>query len=145
MTEEILFGIAGIILLGVGAQWLAWRLRLPSILLLLVLGFVAGPVTGLLHPDELLGHLLFPLISISVAVILFEGGLTLKFAELPRVGNVIFRLIGFGTIITWSVAALAAYYILQLDWQLSVLLGAILVVTGPTVIGPLLRQIRPQG
>ncbi len=145
MTEEILSGLAIIIVLGVGAQWLAWRLRLPSILLLLLAGFLAGPVTGLLHPDEILGDLLFPLVSVSVAVILFEGGLTLRLAELPRVGSVIFRLIGLGTVITGSIATLAARYVLDLNWSLSVLLGAILVVTGPTVIGPLLRQIRPQG
>ncbi len=145
MTEEIILGLAIILILGVGAQWLAWRLRLPSILLLLIFGFVAGPVVGILHPDELLGELLFPLVSISVAIILFEGGLSLRLADLPRVGGVIFRLIGFGTVITAAIATLAARYILGLDWALSVLLGAILVVTGPTVILPLLLQIRPHG
>lgn len=145
MGEFLLIGLASIIVLGVSAQWLAWRLRLPSILLLLAVGFLAGPVTGLLNPDELLGELIFPLVSISVAVILFEGGLTLRFAELPKVGSVIFLLISVGAAITWGVAALGAHYVLGLDWALSVLLGAVLVVTGPTVIGPLLRQIRPTG
>lgn len=132
-------------ILGVGAQWLAWRLRLPSILLLLLFGFLAGPVTGLVNPDELFGELLFPLVSVSVAIILFEGGLTLRLSELPRVGGVIFRLISVGALVTWAIGAVAAHYILQLDPALSVLLGAILVVTGPTVIGPLLRQVRPKG
>jgi NhaP-type Na+/H+ or K+/H+ antiporter len=145
MSEELLFGLATIVILGIGAQWLAWRLRLPSILLLLLFGFVAGPVTGIIHPDELLGDLLFPIVSISVAIILFEGGLTLRLAELPHVGGVISRLISVGALATWAIAAVSAHFILQLDWALSVLLGAILIVTGPTVISPLLRQIQPKG
>lgn len=145
MTEELLIGLASIIMFGIGAQWLAWRLRLPSILLLLVAGFIAGPVAGLVRPDELLGPLLFPFVSVSVAIILFEGGLTLRFSELPKLRGVIFRLISLGALVTWIVAAVSAHFILDLDWQLSVLLGAILIVTGPTVIGPLLRQIRPRG
>ncbi len=145
MAETRLIGLASIIVLGIGAQWLAGRLRLPSILLLLLLGFVAGPVTGLVKPDQLLGDLLFPVISLSVAIILFEGGLSLRLSELPNLSNVIFRLISIGALVTWLISALAAHYIVQLDWALSVLLGAILVVTGPTVVGPLLRQIRPKG
>ncbi len=145
MTEQSLLTITGIIVLGIGAQWLAGRLRLPSILLLLLLGFLAGPVTGLINPDETIGELLFPLVSIAVGIILFEGGLSLRFSELPKLSNVIFRQITIGALVTGLIAALAAHYLIQMDWQLSVLLGAILVVTGPTVIGPLLRQIRPKG
>ena len=143
--EHLLVGLALILILGVGAQWLAWRLQLPSILLLLLLGFLAGPIVGIVDPDHLLGDLLFPIVSISVAIILFEGGLTLRFSELPHIGGVMFRLISLGAVVTWAVAAVAAHYILALDWALSILLGAILIVTGPTVIGPLLRQIRPKG
>lgn len=145
MSEYLLLGLASILILGVGAQWLAWRLRLPSILLLLLSGFLFGPVTGLIDPDALFGQLLFPIVSICVAIILFEGGLSLKLSELPQAGQVIFRLISLGTLITWPIIALAAHYVLGLDWALSVLLGAILVVTGPTVVGPLLRQIQPKG
>jgi NhaP-type Na+/H+ or K+/H+ antiporter len=145
MAEQNLLALASIIILGIGAQWLAGRLRLPSILLLLVLGFLAGPVTGLINPDETIGDLLFPLVSIAVGIILFEGGLSLRFSELPKLSNVIFRQITIGALVTWLVAALAAHYLIQLDWRLSVLLGAILIVTGPTVIAPLLRQIRPNG
>ncbi|MCA9934062.1 MAG: cation:proton antiporter [Ardenticatenaceae bacterium] len=145
MSEHLLIGVATIIILGVSAQWFAWRLRLPSILLLLLFGFLAGPVTHLINPDELLGELLFPVVSIAVAVILFEGGLTLRFSELPRVADVIFRLISVGALLTWVTTAVAAHIITGLDWALSGLLGAILVVTGPTVIGPLLRQVRPKG
>ncbi len=145
MSESALTALAGIVLLGVGAQWLAARLGLPSILLLLVVGFFAGPVTGFLHPDELFEELLFPLVSLSVALILYEGGLTLKLSDLPRVGGVVRNLVSFGAIATWLIAAVAARLIFGLDVRLAVLLGAILVVTGPTVIGPLLRHIRPQG
>lgn len=145
MAEEALVGLASILLLGVGAQWLAWRLRLPSILLLLALGFLAGPITGFLHPDELFGELLFPIVSMSVAIILFEGGLSLRLTELPQMGKVMPLLITVGALITWVVATVAAHFVLGMDWSLAVLLGAILIVTGPTVIGPLLRQIRPTG
>ncbi|MDX1665100.1 MAG: sodium:proton antiporter [Candidatus Promineifilaceae bacterium] len=145
MTENVLIGLTAILVLGVGAQWISWRFRLPSILLLLLAGFVAGPITGFIDPDALLGDLLFPIISASVAVILFEGGLTLRLAELPHVGGVISRLITVGAMVTWAVGAVAARFILGLDWDLSVLLGAVLIVTGPTVIAPLLRQIQPRG
>lgn len=144
MPEHALFELASIIVLGIAAQWLAWRLRFPSILFLLIFGFIAGPLTGFLHPDELMGELLFPIVSISVAVILFEGGLTLRMGELKDVGAVVFNLISVGVLITWAIATAAAYYILGLDLRLAILLGAILVVTGPTVIGPLLMHIRPK-
>ncbi|MBT8383975.1 MAG: cation:proton antiporter [Ignavibacteria bacterium] len=143
MSEDVLFELASIVVLGIAAQWLSWRLRFPSILFLLVFGFIAGPVTGFLHPDELLGNLLLPVVSISVALILFEGGLTLRLGELREVGRVVITLIFVGAVITWLIAAIAAHYILQLDLRISILLGAILVVTGPTVIGPLLRHVRP--
>lgn len=143
MSEEILLQLASIVILGIAAQWLAWKLRFPSILFLLVFGFIAGPITGFLHPDKLLGDLLLPIVSISVALILFEGGLTLRLKELREVGTVVIILIFIGAIITWFIAAASAHYILHLDLRLSILLGAILVVTGPTVIGPLLRHVRP--
>ena len=145
MNEELLISFSAVLILGIGAQWLAGRLRLPSILLLLVLGFLAGPVTGLIKTEETFGELLFPIVSLSVAVILFEGGLSLRRSELPRLRSVIGRLISLGALVTWLIGALAARFIIGLDWPLSVLLGAILIVTGPTVVGPLLRQIRPHG
>jgi NhaP-type Na+/H+ or K+/H+ antiporter len=145
VSEHLLIGLAAILVLGIGGQWLAGRLRLPSILVLLVLGFLAGPVTGLINADEVFGDLLFPVVSLSVAVILFEGGLSLRLSELPKLRSVIGRLISVGALVTWLIAAVSARYLIGLDWPLSVLLGAILIVTGPTVIGPLLRQIRPKG
>lgn len=145
MSQSMLLALATIIVLGIGAQWLATWLRLPSILLLLTFGFLAGPVTGRLDPDALFGDLLFPLVSISVALILFEGGLSLKIADLPQVGGIVRNLITVGALLTWGIATLAIHLIFDLDLGLATLLGAILIVTGPTVIGPMLRHIRPNG
>ncbi len=145
MPESNLLQLAGIVVLGVAAQWLAWRVGLPSILLLLTVGLLAGPVSGWLQPDALFGEMLSPFVSLSVALILFEGGLTLKLNELPKIGGVVRNLVTLGAVITWLVGAAAAHFILGLSLSLSVLLAAILVVTGPTVIGPMLRHIRPIG
>ncbi len=143
IEHHVLISIAAILVLGIGAQWLAWRLRLPSILLLLLFGFLVGPFTGFLHPDELLGELLFPAVSLSVGIILFEGGLSLRIAELQQIGRVLRNLITIGALVTWLISAAGAYLVLGLNLGLSLLLGAILVVTGPTVILPLLRHIQP--
>jgi NhaP-type Na+/H+ or K+/H+ antiporter len=145
MMEHILAQITLVLLLGVGSQWLAWRLRLPSILMLLVAGFVAGPVTyhQWINPDVLFGDLLMPLVSISVGLILFEGGLTLKFRELDEIGPVVIRLVTVGAALTWGLSLLLARWCLGWDWALCALLGAILTVTGPTVIMPLLRYLQP--
>ncbi len=145
MNENILNGLVAIAALGAAAQWLAWRLGIPSILVLLVSGFVVGPLTGLLNPDELLGDLTFPLVSLSAAVVLFEGGLTASWSELKGVFTVVQRLVTIGLGISWVCTSMLAYFLLDLAPGLSTLLGAILVVTGPTVIGPLLRHIRPKG
>ena len=144
MTEHQLIGLASIIILGIVAQWLAWRLHLPAILLLLVFGISAGSIAGVLNPDELFGDLLFPFVSVSVSIILFEGGLSLKLSELKRGGAVIRNLVTVGILVTWILAAAAAHFIAGMDLALAVLLGAVLVVSGPTVIVPLLRQVRPK-
>ena len=140
-----LVGLTSVIVLGGAAQWIAWRIRLPSILLLLVCGFVAGPVTHLVDPDQLFGNLLRPFVAISVALILFEGGLTLNFRELEGKGKIVRNLVSVGLVITGAVATVAARWLVGLDWPLALLLGAILTVTGPTVIMPMLRHIRPKG
>jgi len=145
MLDNLLLGLASIIILGITAEWLAWRLRLPSILLLLVFGLVAGPVTGILSPDALFGDLLLPIVSLAVAIILFEGGLNLRLTELREIGGVVRNLVTVGIFVSWLVGSIAAYFILNIELSLAVLLGAILVVTGPTVIMPLLRQLRPSG
>ncbi len=135
--------IAAIMLVGGACQWLAWRLRLPAILFLLLTGIVIGPLMGWFKPDALLGSLLFPFVSLSVAVILFEGSLTLKFSEIRGLQHVVRRFVTSGVLVTWAVAALAARLIAGLDWELATLFGAIMVVTGPTVIVPMLRTVRP--
>ncbi|NIP37947.1 MAG: sodium:proton antiporter [Candidatus Dadabacteria bacterium] len=145
MTEHLLIGLASIISLGIGAQWLAWRIRLPAILLLLVAGFIAGPITGFLEPYKLFGNLVAPIVSLAVAVILFEGGLSLKYSEFRVIGSTVTKLVTIGVIVCWTATSAACYYILGMDTKLSLLLGAVLVVTGPTVIVPLLRHIRPEG
>lgn len=104
---------------------------------------LAGPVTGWIEPDALLGDLLFPLVGVSVGIILAEGGLSLRFSELKTTGHVVRNLVSIGALITWAIAAAAAHWLLGFDLPLALLLGAILVVSGPTVVGPLLREVRP--
>ena len=136
--------LCGVLAAGFACQWLAWRLKQPAILLLLLTGIAAGPVTGLLRPDELLGDLMIPLVSISVAVILFEGSLTLRISELRGHGAVVRNLVTIGVLVTWVSGALAAYLLLDFDPYLAALFGAIVTVSGPTVVMPLLRALRPE-
>lgn len=143
--EHLLLGLCGIVLFGTLAQWLAWRLRLPSILLLLTFGLIAGPGLGYLNPNAIFGDLLLPVVSASVAVILFEGSLSLRVAEFRQVGLPLVLLLSVGAAVTWGLTTWAARHIMLMPWPTAVLLGALLVVTGPTVVGPLLRQIRPIG
>ncbi len=145
MPEHLLIGLTLILVLGIAARWIAWRLHLPSILLLLLSGITVGPLTGLLNPDEVFGDLLLPLVSMSVAVILFEGGLSLSLTDLREIGSIVRNLVTLGVLVTWVITTGAAYLILGFDFALALLLGAILVVTGPTVVIPLLRHVRPKG
>ncbi len=145
MHQHIILQLAGVVGVGVLVTWFAWRFRLPSILLLLLAGFIAGPVTGLLDPDALLGPLTFPVVSLSAAIILFEGGLSASWREIRSVAGPVRRLVTVGLVLTWMALAAAASSLLGLPRELGLLLGAILVVTGPTVIGPLLLHVRPRG
>lgn len=135
--------ISGLLLAGFLCQWLAWRVNLPAILFLLVIGIAVGPGFGLMRPDDLLGELLFPVVSLGVAVILFEGSLTLNFREVRGVGSAILLLCSVGALITLAVLAWAANAIAGLSWELALLFGALTCVTGPTVIIPMLRSVRP--
>ncbi len=145
MSEHhILLGLGGIGAAALFSQWLAWRLRLPAILFLLVAGILAGPVTGLLDPEALFGPLLFPLISLSVALILFEGSLTLHFSEWREIGSVVQRMVTVGALLTWAVIAIATHWLLDFSWELALLFGTLTLVTGPTVIVPMLRVVRPR-
>lgn len=145
MPQDALTQLSLVVVLGSVAHWVAWRARLPSILLLLLTGFVAGPILNWVHPDQLFGSLLMPFVSLSVALILFEGGLSLKFSELRGVGGVIATLVTVGALVTWIIATLSARWILGLEWRMAIMLGAILVLTGPTVVLPMLRYLRPTG
>jgi CPA1 family monovalent cation:H+ antiporter len=126
---------------GLASQWLAWRIRLPAIVVLIAAGLMLGPVTGViaLGMSEVE---LTELVGLGVAIILFEGGMDLKLAEFRRVGHGIGRLTVLGPPVAWLLGSLAAHYIAGLSWPVASVLGAILVVTGPTVILPLLRQAR---
>jgi len=141
--DDILIELVLILFLGIAAQMIAWFTQAPSILLLITAGFIAGPVLGLLNPDILFGELFEPLVALSVAIILFEGGLNLKIKEVRSTAPSVIRLISLGVLITWAVGSIAAVYVLGMDWPLALLLGAILVVSGPTVIIPLLQYLRP--
>ncbi len=143
MQNMILYAIAAIGLLGLTCQWIAWWLRLPAILFLLLVGILLGPVLGWLHPDVLFGNLLIPFIQLSVAIILFEGSLTLNFRQIPHQQKVVRNLITVGLLITATLTAIASHYIAHLPLKIAALFGAIVSVTGPTVIVPLLRSARP--
>jgi CPA1 family monovalent cation:H+ antiporter len=135
--------LSAILVTGFICQWVAWRVRLPSILFLLLAGILAGPVLGWVDSDRLFGDLLQPIVSLAVAVILYEGSLTLNFSEIRGHGAVVRNLVTIGVLITWISATFAAHWFLGWDPYLATLFGAIVTVSGPTVIIPLLRTIRP--
>lgn len=143
MHTDVPLTLALIGLLAILCQWFAWWVKLPAILFLLLAGILAGPVTGWLRPDVLFGDLLFPFVSLSVAVVLFEGALTLRFSEIAGLERVVRRMVTSGVLLTWLVVSVATYQLLAFPLELSILFGAIMVVTGPTVIVPMLRTVRP--
>lgn len=142
IPDLLMLGLIG--LLGFSCQLLAWRIKLPAILFLLVTGILLGPVIGILEPDALFGgDFLFSFISLCVAIILFEGSLTLKLSELKEIGSTVRNLVSYGALLNASITTVAVYYLTSLSWSLSALFGAIMVVTGPTVIMPMLQSVRP--
>jgi NhaP-type Na+/H+ or K+/H+ antiporter len=130
-------------LISIACQFFAYKIKIPAILPLLVIGIIVGPVTGLINADNLFGDLLFPVVSLAVAIILFEGALTLRFEDLSGHGSMVRNLCTVGVIITWLIVTPVAHFALGMSWQMAFLLGAILTVTGPTVIVPMLRTVRP--
>ncbi|HFL7937404.1 TPA: cation:proton antiporter [Pseudomonas putida] len=142
--QQILLSVGGIGAAALACQWLAWRLKLPAILFLLLAGIIAGPALGWLDPEALFGPLLMPLVSLAVALILFEGSLTLHLSQWREIGSVVHRLVTVGALVTWLVIALATHWLLGFDWPLSILFGTLTLVTGPTVIVPMLRVVRPK-
>ncbi len=143
MELEIAFQLAIITVVAFGCQWVAWRIKLPAILPLLLTGLALGPLTGVVSPQDLFGDLLLPGVSLAVSIILFEGAMTLRFDEIRGLEKTVQRLVTWGALITWSVVTLSAWWLLELPLGLALLFGALVVVTGPTVIVPLLRSVRP--
>ncbi|MBD3863084.1 MAG: NhaP-type Na+/H+ or K+/H+ antiporter [Olleya marilimosa] len=148
--------LGGIIILGILAQWVAWKLKIPAILPLILIGLLVGPIaaeflsedgTKWIEPiwngDEGLfpGESLFYFVSLAISIILFEGGLTLKMSEIKNVGPVITKLISVGSLVTFFGAGIAAHYVFGLTWEISYLFSGLIIVTGPTVITPILRNI----
>ncbi len=147
--------LAGLVILGILAQWVAWKTKTPAILPLILIGLFVGPISTLLsedgtkwlepiwngHEGVFPGESLFYFVSLAIAVILFEGGLTLRKGEVGNIGPVIIKLISVGVIVTFFGAGLAAHFIYGFSWQISFLFSSLIIVTGPTVISPILRNI----
>ncbi|NNF19541.1 MAG: cell shape-determining protein, partial [Flavobacteriaceae bacterium] len=147
--------LAGIIILGILAQWVAWRLKLPAILPLILIGLLVGPIATLFTENGqkiiepiwngsiglFRGDGLYYFVSLAISIILFEGGLTLRRSEVANIGPVITKLITIGTLTTFIAAGIAAHLIFGLSWQISFLFSSLIIVTGPTVITPILRNI----
>jgi len=148
--------LAGIIILGILAQWFAWKFKIPAILPLLLIGLLVGPIAAEFLSEDgtkwiqpmwdgneglFAGESLFYFVSLAISIILFEGGLTLRMSEIKNVGSVITRLITLGSIITFAGAGIAVHFIFNLSWEISFLFSALIIVTGPTVITPILRNI----
>ncbi|NIK11910.1 cation:proton antiporter [Alkalibacillus almallahensis] len=127
---------------GVFSQWLAWRTRMPAIVVMSIVGLIAGPILGIMNPQEDLGELFRPLISIAVGIILFEGSLNLDYREIRGMRKPVFRIVTIGAMLAWILGSLAAHYIAGLSWAVAFVIGGIFIVTGPTVILPLLRQAK---
>ena len=145
MSEhDITVGLTTIVVLGVGAQWIARRLGFPALLLLLPAGLAAG-ATGLVDPEELLGDTLVPLATLLVALLLFQAGLNLRLEELPRPARgPVARLVTIGLLVTFAGAVATLLLLADLPPEVAVVTAAVLTVSGPTVVGPLLRVIRPR-
>jgi len=143
MLHDPVVAVALIGFVAILCQWFAWWVKLPAILMLLVTGLLLGPTLGLLDPDALLGDLLFPFVSLSVALILFEGSLTLRFDEIRGLERVVRNMVSIGMLTTWAIIGAASHFLVGFSWELALLFGAIMVVTGPTVIMPMLRTVRP--
>lgn len=140
MVSSLLLEVMLIFLLGIGSQWVAWRYSMPAIVVMAVTGLVIGPFLGIINPQEDFGSLYSPIISVAVAIILFEGSLNLSFKELRGLGKPVFRISTVGAFIAWILGSLTAHYIAGLSWPVAFVIGGLFIVTGPTVIMPLLRQ-----
>ncbi|MBF0309349.1 MAG: sodium:proton antiporter [Magnetococcales bacterium] len=143
LKSDILQVLASIGLAALLCQWLAWHLGLPAIVPLLLTGLLLGPGLGWLQPDALLGDLLYPLVSLSVSAILFEGSLHLRFRDIRGLETVVRSFLTAGLLTSWIGLTVASHGLFGFAWPVAGLFGAIAVVSGPTVVGPMLRAIRP--
>jgi NhaP-type Na+/H+ or K+/H+ antiporter len=144
-TDQVFIGVGLILVLAVGSQILASRLRIPALIVLLPVGFAAGALIDDVNPERLLGAAFSPLVSLAVAVILYDAGLGLDLVRLKgHIRRVVVRLIWIGVLITWLLGTLLAAPLLGMSQRAAVMIGAILVVSGPTVVGPLLSFVRPK-
>lgn len=142
MENIALISIAVIVVVGIFSQWLAWRIQWPSIVIMSIAGLLLGPAFGLFNPQEALGELYSPLISLSVAIILFEGSSSLDIREIKGVSKSVFRIVTLGAFFAWIGGALAAHFIAGLSLEIAFIIGGLFIVTGPTVILPLLRNAK---
>ncbi|WP_099159648.1 cation:proton antiporter [Virgibacillus ndiopensis] len=142
MEELALVSIVVILGLGIFSQWLAWRIQWPSIVIMSVAGLLIGPLLGLVNPQEALGELYSPLISLAVAIILFEGSSSLDIREIKGISKSVFRIVTGGAFLAWILGSLAAHFVAGLNLEISFIIGGLFVVTGPTVIIPLLRNAK---
>jgi|688.fasta_scaffold35540_2 NhaP-type Na+/H+ or K+/H+ antiporter len=143
-TQEIMLAAALVFGLSTACQVIAPHLRVPSLVLLLPVGFIFGLLAPAFRFDEILGSAFPVAVDLMVAVILFQGGMEL--AALPLRGKdkaVVRKLVWIGAPITWVAGSIAAHYILGFEWKLAAILGAFLIVSGPTVVAPILDVVRP--
>jgi NhaP-type Na+/H+ or K+/H+ antiporter len=142
MLDSLLFLLMLTITLGIASQWVAWRYRFPAIVLMSLVGLLVGPILGILNPKDDFGDMFNPVISIAVAIILFEGSLNLDFREVRGLRHSVLRIVTGGAFIAWILGSLAAHYVAGLSWAVAFVIGGLFIVTGPTVILPLLRQAK---
>ncbi|MET1032758.1 cation:proton antiporter, partial [Domibacillus tundrae] len=142
MFDSLLFCLMIMLVVGIASQWMAWRFRLPAIVVMSVAGLLIGPLFGWFNPKDVFGDLFGPIISAAVAIILFEGSLNLDFREIKTVRQPIRRIVTLGAFIAWIAGSLAAHYVAGLSLAVAFVIGGLFIVTGPTVILPLLRQAK---
>ncbi|MGC9516719.1 MAG: cation:proton antiporter [Methanomicrobiales archaeon] len=143
--DPIILGLGIIITLGILLQWIARIIKIPGIILLLPAGILMGSVLGLVKPLEIFGDALFPIITLGVGLLLLKGGFELKIIDLnPDVGRAVWRLVTLGVVITLAIGTIAVQIIFGIPFKLALLVAALLVVSGPTVVGPILNFARPK-
>ncbi|HLR10529.1 MAG TPA: sodium:proton antiporter [Sporosarcina sp.] len=142
MFDSLMFSLMLVVFIGIFSQWIAWRFSMPAIVVMSVVGLLVGPIFGFINPEESMGDLFSPVISFAVAIILFEGSLNLDFKEIRGFNKPVLRITTVGAFIAWIAGSLAAHYVAGLSLSVAFIIGGLFIVTGPTVILPLLRQAK---